>query len=96
MRAKPKLFFGLYISCHPFLLLCGLHTLMDPGIAGPASPLSLHHWVPQGAHAPISTLGFQGRTVTSQAFSLGMGGIAQWLAMSVWWAPGLAWKGGRK
>lgn len=55
---------------------------MDPGIARPASPLSLHCWVPQGAHAPISTLGFQGRTVTSQDFSLGSGGIAEWLAMS--------------
>lgn len=61
--------------------MCGLHTLVEPGIARPAS-LLLHHWVPQGARAPVSVLGFHSRTVTSQAFSLGLGGIAEWLATS--------------
>lgn len=61
-------------------------------MARPASPLSLHCWVPQGAYAPVSTLGFHGRTVTSQAFSLGLGGIAEWLAMSTG-PPGLSGKG---
>lgn len=48
MRAKPKLFFGWYFFCHPSLLMCDPHTLVEPGIAGPAV-LLLHCWVPQGA-----------------------------------------------
>ena len=69
MRAKPKLFFGWYIFCHPSLLMCDPHTLVEPGIAGPA-------------RVPLSLLGFHGRMVTSHAFSSGLGGLAEWLAVS--------------
>lgn len=80
MRAKPKLFFGWYAFCRPSLLTCDPHTLVEPGIAGPAA-LLLHCWVPQGARGLLSVLGFHGRTVTAHAFSLGLGGIAEWLAI---------------
>lgn len=61
--------------------MCDPHTLVEPGIAGPAA-LLLHCWVPQRARVPLSLLGFHGRMVTSHAFSSGLGGLAEWLAVS--------------
>lgn len=78
MRAKPKLFFGWYIFCHPSLLMCDPHTLVEPGIAGPAALLLLLGPL-AGFVFTLSVLGFHGRMVTSPPSS-GLGGLAEWLA----------------